>query len=276
MHVATQADVRRLVDDRVREPAGLDFKTALPPSEKNADLARDMAAMANAGGGTIVVGISDRGGRAGKLHPFLLAGAAERVASIARDRIDEPMVVADLVDVPMSDGGEGVLVIHVEPGERVPYLVDGQAWGRSGPRNITLRRAEVGRLFATGGEAFLREHGVSVRRPASIQASVGAERRPTGTTTKGKIRYSTYNQLVLENVGGETAHDVDFEFATDPATEQPVDVWCENKPIKQILPGQKFSCPMLVAGGTSRTQEIKLSWKDENGQPSSVEQSLSV
>ena len=126
--------MRRAVAGRQRERADLDFKAALPPRDKNRDLAKDLAAMANAGGGTIVVGISERAGRADQVRPFDLTGAAERVASIARDLVYEALPLGDVNDVTTEEDGRGVLVVRVERGERIPYLVDGQAWGRSGPK----------------------------------------------------------------------------------------------------------------------------------------------
>jgi hypothetical protein len=41
---STKEDIQSLVDERVRETATLEFKRALPPSEKNVALAKDLAA----------------------------------------------------------------------------------------------------------------------------------------------------------------------------------------------------------------------------------------
>jgi Putative DNA-binding domain len=243
---STKEDIQSLVDERVRETATLEFKRALPPSEKNVALAKDLAAMANAGGGTIIVGISERFSRAEKLHPFELAGKAERIAAIARQLIDEPLVLGDIADVVMNDAGEGVMVIRVDPSDRVPHLVDGQAWGRSGPSNITLSRAEIGRLFASTGRAFVEEFGVATRRPAAPRAMIDTERRQAGMDTKGRISYSTYYRLILQNQGEEDAHDVEMVFLNEKGDPDPegtaaavLDI--TEGPVKHLLAGHSVT-----------------------------------
>jgi hypothetical protein len=273
--VSTADDVRRVVAERQRERADLDFKGALPPRDKNRDLAKDLAAMANAGGGTILVGVSERAGRADQLRPFDLAGAAERVASIARDLVDEALPLGDVRDVVTEDDGWGVLVVRIDGGDRLPYLVDGQAWGRSGPKNVTLTRAEVGRLFAAGGPAFLEEFGVRVSRPAAARARVESERRQTGIDKKGKIKSTTSHRLVIENSGEEAAHEVRWQFLEDDRERLP-HVFDDNQLITHLLGGQEVRFPMAVHAGTASVCEVRLSWRDELGTEHSVDQTLSV
>jgi hypothetical protein len=277
MKYKTADGVRELVAERVRERADLDFKRELPSKEKNADLAKDLSAMANAGGGVIIVGIEERAGRAETLRPFGLAGAAERVAAIARDRIDEALPLAEVLDVITEPDDSGVLVIQVEQGDRVPYFVDGQAWGRSGPKNVPLTRAEVGRLFAMHGTGFLEEFGVSIRRPAAVRARIEKERIQKSVDAKGKIKYDTRVRLVLENVGDEDALDVDFEFLkdeTDPGVSAPEVI--RDGPIKHLLARREVSYPLLVYGGMKPSPEIRLAWHDNDGQPHAIEQTLSL
>jgi hypothetical protein len=273
--ITTADDVRRIVAERRRECADLDFKAALPPREKNRDLAKDLAAMANAGGGTIVVGISERAGRADQLRPFDLTGVAERVASIARDHVDEALPLGDVSDVVTEGDGHGVLVVRIEAGDRLPCLVDGQAWGRSGPKNVTLTRAEVGRLFAAGGPAFLEEFGVRVDRPAAVRARVDSERRQTGIDKHGRIKSTTNHKLVIANSGGETAHAVRWQFLDDDPNRLPY-VIDDNRLITHLLGGQEVKFPMAVHFGTAHICEVRLSWRDDRGAEHSVDQTLSV
>lgn len=55
-----------------------------------------------------------------------------------RDLVDEALPLGDVRDVVTEDDGHGALVVRIEAGDRLPYLADGQAWGRSGPKNVTL------------------------------------------------------------------------------------------------------------------------------------------
>jgi hypothetical protein len=276
---STKEDIQRLVDERVRETANLEFKRALPLPDKNIDIAKDLAAMVNVGGGTIIVGISERFSRANKLHPFELAGKAERIAAIARKLIDEPLVLGDIADVVMNDAGEGVIVVHVEPSDRVPHFVDGQAWGRSGPSNVTLSRAEIGRLFASTGRAFVEEFGVATRRPAAPRVMIDTDRRQTGMDSKGRISYSAYHRLVLENQGEEDAHDVEVVFLNEEGDPDPEGTTAAvldiaEGPVKHLLAGQKVTYNFFPQRAPS--PEVRLTWKDDSGTVKTLDQTVSL
>lgn len=279
MTINTADDVRQLVAQRERERADLDFKAAVPPGDKNRDIAKDLAAMANSGGGTIIFGIGERGGRADKVHPFDLTGAAERLSAIARDRIDEALPLADVVDVPMEVDGTGVLIVRVERDDRVPYLVDGQALGRSGPKNVALSRSEVGRLFASGGQRFLEEFGVRAVRPAAVRARVDAERLQK-FDSKGRPRSSTHHRLIIRNEGEEDAHDVQFHFVPrgghDSDERFPHVADQEDEPIAHLLANQEVSYPIAVFLGSQRRFDVRLTWRDQSGVEQSVDQTITV
>ncbi len=269
--VTTKEDVQGLVDERTRERADLEFKSAIPPGDKNADTARDLAALANNGGGTIIYGIGERGGRAHKLHPFDLTGAAERVSSIARDRVDEALTLADVVDVPTEEDGTGVLVVRVEPAGRAPYFVEGQALGRSGPRNVPLSRAEVGRLFASAGAGFLEEFGVRTGRPAMVRVRVETERF-TKHDMKGRPRLQTSHRLAVENVGDSDALDVRVELLGEDAP-QPHGA---EEPIPNLPAGEKVTYLLPIVFGTPQMMQARISWRDAAGEEHTTEQTVSI
>ena len=276
VEIRTKEDIQRLVDEATRETAALDFKQALPIPDKNVDLARDIAAMANAGGGTIVVGVGEKAGRARKVHPFNLEGAAERVASIALDRIDEPLVLDGIIDIPMGTAGEGVLVIEVGPSDRAPHFVEGQAWTRSGPRNVTMSRSTIGRLFASSPAAFLQEFGVSLGRPAAIRARVEREREHTGYSKTGKAQYTSRHHLVLLNEGEQDAHDVRFSLQKKDGSDcEPPSVWGDDV-VPHLSAGHRVEFPMMVHGGVCHTCNIQLTWIDDAGEDQSYEQTITV
>jgi hypothetical protein len=272
--IRTKEDVQRLVDERIRERDDLEFKRALPPpgTDGNLTIARDLAALTNNGLGTLIYGVAERAGRAHKVHPFDLTGAAERVASIARERVDEALTLADVVDVPTEDDGTGVLVIQVDPAGRAPYFVDGQALGRSGPRNVSLSRAEVGRLFAAGGAGFLEEFGVRTGRPASPVARVERGRSQLGYDSKGRPRTTPWHRLVVENTGDEAAQDVRIELLGEGVP----DAHGAEEPIPNLAAGGRVELPLLVHMGTAQRMEVRLTWRDPRGQERNTQQTVTV
>jgi predicted HTH transcriptional regulator len=59
-----EADLERLIKDQVRESTDLDYKAspALENTQSNKDsISKDVSAFANAGGGTIVYGVTENG-----------------------------------------------------------------------------------------------------------------------------------------------------------------------------------------------------------------------
>src|SRR5690242_6197424 len=76
---ADEAAVDRLVQGRVPEDADLDFKQPLygTSDTDKRNLASDVAALANAVGGVIVLGIRDDNGQAAELTPVQLSDGEE-------------------------------------------------------------------------------------------------------------------------------------------------------------------------------------------------------
>jgi len=167
----TAEHVHALIERRERERSDLEFKRALPTKDRNGDIAVDLAAMANNGGGVLLYGVGEDNGRAKSLHPLDLNSTTERVASIGRASVDEPMTIDDFHEIRLEDDGVGVLVVVVGALPRRPYFVNGTAYGRSGPVNVRLGRAEIARLFAAGGRAFLEEFGGQHQSAARVNAA---------------------------------------------------------------------------------------------------------
>jgi hypothetical protein len=177
----TLEHVDSLIQHRMAERLDLEFKDRLPESVD--ELAAWIAAMANAGGGSIVFGVEeDAQGRA--VRPSELAVHLRDAASMAREAassIDEPIAVrcAEIPDEGAAEG-YGYVAVEVEASTRAPHFASGIAWGRVEHGIRRLRRSEIARLFARS-EGFLRESGLAgtIRRPAQIVADIqrlGSER----------------------------------------------------------------------------------------------------
>lgn len=120
-------------------------------TDKNIDIATDIAAMST-NGGVIIYGIDeDEHERPTILSPIDLAGQSERISSIARTSIDEPLSPR-LYPIEKSDEpGKGYLVVEIPPSPRAPHQVLGRKhrfYGRSGKTNIPLTQGEIARLYA--------------------------------------------------------------------------------------------------------------------------------
>lgn len=107
------------------ESSSLEFKNDLRSKEQAAEL---IAAMANSGGGAIVVGVDDRGGPVGLSHPERSRRLAEAAASAVWPAVG---VTTDEAEV----GGEHLVVVGV------PGVGDGPVLA---PRGALVRRGAQG------------------------------------------------------------------------------------------------------------------------------------
>ena len=113
----------------------VEFKQSL-----NKDLGRGLCAFANAGGGTVLLGVSDAGKIFGVAdHNRLKA----RVSSTARSA-DPP------IEVDVESVGD-VLRVVVPPQKRKPYSFGGRFFMRDGASSRQLSNAEVEELFYAAG-----------------------------------------------------------------------------------------------------------------------------
>ncbi|HEY8212267.1 MAG TPA: ATP-binding protein, partial [Myxococcaceae bacterium] len=141
-----QAVVGRSGTDPVREDADLDFKEALYAESRQADLAADVAAMANSRGGVLLIGI---GGNdiAAILSPVQVTDAEERrMRQIIADRVF-PRPDYEIAAIPIGGSpDQGVFVIAIPKSPFAPHAArDGglRYYVRDGARNRPLSESEI-------------------------------------------------------------------------------------------------------------------------------------
>ena len=117
------------------EGATVEFKRSLTK-----DLGRELCAFANAGGGTVLVGVSDAGKLVGVTDHNRLKS---RVLSTARSA-DPP------IEVEVKSAGE-ILRVVVPPQKRKPYSFGGRFFMRDGASSQQMSNAEVEDLFYAAG-----------------------------------------------------------------------------------------------------------------------------
>ena len=119
--------VIRAVGQGVAETEDLDWKQALPVADvdrKLKEFAKDVAAMANTGGGLIVYGVREEQQRAAEITPVSLAERErERMRALVARHV-RPLI-GGLEIVPLREGDEesGVLVVSVPASPDAPHVV---------------------------------------------------------------------------------------------------------------------------------------------------------
>jgi len=131
MQKITSKKVRELVE--TGESSTLEFKESFSGS-----LGKEICAFANAGGGIILLGVSDTK----EICGFTPTNSSlSQIQDIARN-IDPPLQLRIEHTAPVT-------IIHVPEGKEKPYFVHGHCYMRQGPNTQQLKRDEIRKLFQT-------------------------------------------------------------------------------------------------------------------------------
>jgi predicted HTH transcriptional regulator len=109
----------------MEEAADLDFKQADYAKGENEELAKDVAAMADAGGGLIVIGIREQDLRAVELTPVPLAGDIDqRYRQVLARRVTPMIRDIEIRVLPAADGPDrGYVLVAVPRSRAAPHAV---------------------------------------------------------------------------------------------------------------------------------------------------------
>lgn len=136
--------IQRLVAEGVAESQSLEYKEAFPTSwseKEKAELRKDVVAMANGRGGTIIWGIEeDKQSRATAFHTITDAAAKQtQLHAILIDAIDPPLRPSlRIMKIEKFD----LILLRIEPPDNPPHCIETSEWNRRFPvRQGTLTRA---------------------------------------------------------------------------------------------------------------------------------------
>lgn len=152
------------------------------------DPAGDLSALANVGGGVLIIGIgTDKADRAASLHEQDLHMVEQQAVQAARDGIDEPLCIEPVIVPSGADPARGFLVVAVPPSDRAPH--------------ITVKKGRV--LHRVGTHNKL-PAGVSshCRQPSLRPAGEGPMRVPMGRLALKKPPCSWKSWICLEARSG--------------------------------------------------------------------------
>lgn len=132
----TDAMIQALVDQAVPEGGDLEFKRDFPSgSLVDSDLPKDVAALANAGGGVIVYGISDAGHKAGPRTDVVLTANLERdLRKVAATKVAPGLI--NLGITPLGQSPHRCVVIEVPASPDAPHLFFSKEGGLRAPLRV--------------------------------------------------------------------------------------------------------------------------------------------
>lgn len=151
----TDEMVTQAVAGSVPESESLDFKRSLPPIETlpQSDVKKDLAAMANYGGGVLVYGVTDNNSHAGSRLDVgkVDDNYIQAYQRVAYNHVTPPLHNVELIPLG-SDNGPRALVVVVPASQQVPHmLIDKdrkfQVPVRHGADTGWLPESEIARLY---------------------------------------------------------------------------------------------------------------------------------
>lgn len=190
----TSEEIRRL-----REDHGDEEVVFLPPDVSHVRLAETLAALANAHGGIVILGVSTAGKVTGVSDEQSVHDAI-RAASLAT----VPPLILPLPST-LDVDGRSVCAIEVPPGLPHAYSVDGRYFTRTGARNRLLSAAELTALLVSRDEAGFAGRpapGASLSDLDRDHIAAYLELLPSGAT-------QTWQQILLAQ-GGLVRRDAEF------------------------------------------------------------------
>lgn len=133
--------IQRAIDHGVEETSDLDWKQTAYNSRKpnwDEEAAKDIAAMANSGGGWIVFGVKEGGdtNAASEIVPITWSAAEQqRILRTAYAKVGPPVIGIEFYDIPCGDEGDGSVVMM-----RVPDSADAPHFARKGDNAFVAPR----------------------------------------------------------------------------------------------------------------------------------------
>ncbi len=127
LNQVSEADLQRLIDNRVPESITLEFKRESygPNDEAKREWLKDISALANTAGGDLVIGIEEEDGVASKLVGIRSTTAdheIRRLEAILQDCLEPRLIGTQVRPVELSTGGF-VLVVRVLRSWNAPHRV---------------------------------------------------------------------------------------------------------------------------------------------------------
>lgn len=156
----TMNDINQAIAEKVEETADLDWKKKFYGTQNNAameEVAKDIAAMANSGGGWIVFGIKEDGENnvASSVHPIQWSADNERqIRNIAYSKIGPPVGGIEFFKIPCGENpDEGYIVLmHIPDSVEAPHFARKgddafRAPRRNGPHTVFMTERDIERGF---------------------------------------------------------------------------------------------------------------------------------
>lgn len=224
--------IKKAIEEGLEETADFDMKRVVPnlkEDKSKQEIAKDIAAMANSGGGWIIYGVGEGASDiAGSIHPCKWAAKEEQqMLTIAYTKIDPPVVGLEFNKISCGENSDEkyLVLMHIPDSADAPHFVRAEKNNFSAPRRngphtnlMTYRDIERGfrerfqrsieqektlqDYFEQAAEALNPEEGVFLAIaavPVTPRIAVGSVDRGTAIQHTNPWAYSYFMTSFLGN-----------------------------------------------------------------------------
>jgi len=151
------ADISSLVQSKIEESATLEYKRLL--DKDNHEIAKDISAFANTGGGTIIFGIDSQDRIPIAINWLSDSGVEERIQNIAMTSIQPKLDLKSIEVIRLENPGvpsEAIFVVNIAKSPNAPHMVSNRYYIRRGSVSYPMEDTEVrSAIIGTGRTAAL-------------------------------------------------------------------------------------------------------------------------
>lgn len=254
-------DILRIIEDKVQEGYGIEFKEYLPSKKGNdpwyegknhiGDYARnqileEIIAFANAYGGVVCIGISESDSK-----PAIAKGInaipncadlAERLKLQCRDCIEPQIALIETGGVVTNDDGSGVVIINVPQSRLAPHrhMVSRECYVRRADRTEKMTMREIQDLTLHTERGMAKIDTLLKDRRSRFEEKLSAFRKPLQRIYGLRITALPTSDVHIDNI--HNRNDVKSSFLTfkgtfDGRSYIPFMSHLNNGPWKPILRG---------------------------------------
>ena len=267
----TMNDINQVIARKVEETADLDWKKKFYSIQNNAvmeEVAKDIAAMANSGGGWIVFGIKEDGenNAASSVNPIQWSADNERqIRNIAYSKIGPPVVGIEFSKIPCGENPDDgyVVLMHIPDSVDAPHFARKgddafRAPWRNGPHTEFMTERDIERgfrerfqrgveqektlqgYFEQAAEALNPEQGVFLAIaavPVTPKISAGSVDRDKAIQHTNPWAYSYLIASRRGNCSKEEKIETEFNF-----------IWNQGEHVKGMRRWVIRNLPQTIAG----------------------------
>lgn len=141
MDFKTLEDLKKLIENKIKESSTLDYKSELGVNE---EIAKDISAFANTRGGTIIYGIREEEGIPLSFNWIKCRGVKERIENVILSNIQPNLEGYKIASIENPDDpSNAIFIVNIPESLKAPHMVNHRYYKRYSFQSVPMEDHEV-------------------------------------------------------------------------------------------------------------------------------------